>query len=421
MVRYSIRTALAAAILTAFAAVGALPAQAQPVMEARSISVHPHSADRIPYAEGRGVVAPSLRVATFNSSLNRPLPGQLAMDLSTPLDPQAQAVAEIIQRNAPDVLLLNEFDHDPEGEAAEAFNRNYLARPQGGQAPIDYPYIYQAPSNTGIPSGADLDGDGIVGGPADALGYGDFEGQYGMVLFSKHPIDAANARTFQKFLWKDMPDSQLPTRHYDELVRGVLRLPSKSMWDVPVTVGDKTIHVIAAHPTPPVFDGPEKRNRTRNHDEIRMINDYLGADGSGDYLYDDSGKRGALAPGSDFVVLGDLNSDAASGESDPAAILDLLGNRLLVDPLPVGPELPGELELRGLAGITRSALGTADFGRGSAGVLRVDYVLPSATLPVRGSGVFWPVAGQDGAGLLTGWPPASSDHRLVWVDVTVGD
>lgn len=419
--RHSIRTALAAAILTAFAAAGTLPAAAQPVMEARSISVHPHSAAPIPYAEGREVVAPALRVATFNASLNRPQPGQLAVDLSTPLDAQAQAVAEIVQRNAPDVLLLNEFDYDPDGAAAEAFKSNYLARSQGGQPPIDYPYMYLAPSNTGIPSGADLDGDGIVGGPADALGYGDFEGQYGMVLFSKHPIDAANARTFQTFLWKDMPDSQLPTLQHGELVRGVLRLPSKSMWDVPVTVGEKTIHVIAAHPTPPVFGGPEKRNRARNHDEIRLLNDYLGGAGRGEYIYDDAGRRGALKPGSDFVVLGDLNSDPASGESNPAAISELLGNPALVDPLPSAAEHPGDPELRGIAGITRNALGTADFGRGSAGVLRVDYVLPSATLPVRGSGVFWPGAGQEGAALVTGWPPASSDHRLVWVDVTATD
>lgn len=419
MVRHSIRTALAAATLIALGAAGALPAQAHPTAEARSISVQPRSAAPIPYAEGRDVMAPSLRVATFNASLNRPQPGQLALDLSTPLDGQAQAVAEIVQRNSPDVLLLNEFDYDPEGAAAEGFKRNYLERSQGGQDPIDYPYKYLAPSNTGIPSGADLDGDGIVGGPADALGYGEFEGQYGMVLFSKHPIEAAKIRTFQKFLWKDMPDSQMPTRHYGELVRGVLPLPSKSMWDVPITVGDKTIHVIAAHPAPPVFDGPEKRNRARNHDEIRLINDYLGGEGRGEYIYDDSGKRGALEPGSDFVVLGDLNSDAGSGDSDPAAITKLLGNPLLVDPLPAAAERTGDREARGIAGITGSALGTADFGRGNAGVLRVDYVLPSATLPARGSGVYWPGAGQDGAGLVSGWPPASSDHRLVWVDVTV--
>lgn len=419
MVQHSIRAALAAATLAALATAGALPAQGRTLPEARSLAVH--RAAPIPYAEGRDLVTPALRVATFNAALNRPLPGQLALDLSTPLDAQARAVAEIIQRNAPDVLLLNEFDYDPEGAAAEGFQRNYLARPQGGQAPIDYPYMYLAPSNTGIPSGADLDGDGIVGGPGDALGYGDFPGQYGMVLFSRYPIDTAHVRTFQNFLWKDMPGSQLPAQHYDELVRGVLPLPSKSMWDVPVVVGQGTIHVIAAHPTPPVFDGPEKRNRARNHDEIRLINDYLGGNGRGDYIYDDAGRRGALEPGSDFVVLGDLNSDAAAGGSDPRAISGLLGNPALVDPLPAGPDIPGDADLRGIAGITRNAQGTADFGSGGPGVLRVDYVLPSATLKVGGSGVYWPGAGQSGADLVSGWPPASSDHRLVWVDLTATD
>lgn len=385
--------------------------------EARIAGIHLEQIAPMPYPESLGARAQGLRVATFNASLNRPQPGQLAIDLDTPLDPQAQAVAQIVQRNAPDVLLLNEFDYDPEGTAAASFKDNYLARSQDGQPPIDYPHVYVAPSNTGIPSGADLDGNGIIGGPADALGYGDFEGQYGMVLFSKYPIDSANIRTFQDFLWQDMPHSQLPKEHYSQLVRGILPLASKSMWDVPISVGGKTIHVIAAHPTPPVFDGPEKRNRARNHDEIRLVNDYLGAgEGTGGYIYDDAGMRGPLAPGSDFVVLGDLNSDPSSGDSDPEAISGLLGNPLLIDPLPAASR-EGGTSTRGLAGITGSVLGTADFGREGAGVLRVDYVLPSATLAVRDSQVYWPRAGQDGAELVSGWPPTSSDHRLVWVDL----
>lgn len=417
MVRYLIRSAVATAAVAALAVGGVVPAQAHVVTEARSTAMRPPQAAPMPYPEGMDAVGPSLRVATFNASLNRPHEGQLALDLATPLDPQAQAVAEIVQRTAPDVLLLNEFDYDSAGTAATGFKDNYLGRPQNGQNPVDYPYMYAAPSNTGIPSGADLDGDGIVGGPADALGYGDFEGQYGMVLFSKFPIDTPNVRTFQNFLWKDMPGSRLPMRHYDELVRGVLRLPSKSMWDVPVTVAGKIIHVIAAHPTPPVFDGAEKRNQARNHDEIRLVNDYLGGERDGNYIYDDAGKRGPLAAGSNFVVLGDLNADSDSGDSSPEAITELRENPLLVDPLPAAAQRIGDGEARGVAGITRNAMGTADFGRGGAGVLRVDYVLPSATLQVRAAGVYWPTAGQDGAELVSGWPPASSDHRLVWVDI----
>ncbi len=67
-----------------------------------------------------------------------------------------------------------------------------------------------APSNTGIPSGFDLDNNGSIGGPNDAFGFGFFPGQYGMAVYSMHPIDFGNIRTFQLFLWKDMPGALLP-------------------------------------------------------------------------------------------------------------------------------------------------------------------------------------------------------------------
>jgi hypothetical protein len=38
--------------------------------------------------------------------------------------------------------------------------------------PIHYRYRFVAPSNTGIPSGFDLDNNGTVGGPNDAFGFG---------------------------------------------------------------------------------------------------------------------------------------------------------------------------------------------------------------------------------------------------------
>ena len=399
MVRYLNLLALGAATLTAAAAIGITPVQAQSIPAVNSTHVSQGSTMPVPYTESLESSAQGLRVATFNASLNRSGPGELKQDLAGPDDPQARAVAEIVQRTAPDILLLNEFDYDASGNAAGLFKQNYLSVSQRGQTAIDYPYVYLAPSNTGIPSGADLDGDGVVGGAADALGYGDFEGQFAMVLYSRYPIDTSNVRTFQQFLWKDMPHSQLPTTYYDKVVQGVLRLPSKSMWDVPVQVGKDTVHIIAAHPTPPVFDGPEKRNKRRNHDEIRLLNDYIGGGEDSAYIYDDAGVRGPLKPGSKFVVLGDLNSDPDAGDSDPSSINALRKNPLLVDPLP--------------------AVGTADFGRGADGIMRVDYVLPSAALRVGEAGVYWPGPGQGGADLVAGWPPPSSDHRLVWVDLDI--
>src|ERR687898_376650 len=118
--------------------------------------------------------------------------------------------AEIIQRVRPDLLLINEFDFDPDGTAAELFQQNYLSVPHDGAAPIEYPYHFVAPSNTGIPSGFDLNNDGTVGGPDDAFGFGVFPGQFGMAVYSMHPIVVDDVRTFQNFLWKDMPGALLP-------------------------------------------------------------------------------------------------------------------------------------------------------------------------------------------------------------------
>ena len=50
--------------------------------------------------DGRGPT--DLRVATYNLSLNRSLPGQLVADLSTGTNAQAKTVAEIIQHANPD-------------------------------------------------------------------------------------------------------------------------------------------------------------------------------------------------------------------------------------------------------------------------------------------------------------------------------
>ena len=122
-----------------------------------------------------------VRFATFNASLNRGAPGDLIADLSSPdADTarvrQAHNVAEVIQRVQPDVLLINEFDFYPDGQAAELFRDNFLAVSQNGAPAADYPYFFVAPSNTGIQSGFDLDNSGGVGGPNDAFGFGFFPG-----------------------------------------------------------------------------------------------------------------------------------------------------------------------------------------------------------------------------------------------------
>lgn len=371
--------------------------------------------------------ADPLRVATFNLSLNRNAPGQLVADLSTGANAQARTVAEIIQRADPDVVLLNEFDYVEGGVAADLFRDNYLEVSQNGAPAVDYPYAFVAPSNTGIPSGFDLNNDGTVGGGDDAFGFGVFEGQYGMLVLSKHPIVTDDVRTFQHFLWKDMPGALLPddpataapADWYSPDELAVMRLSSKSHWDVPVQVGRQTVHLLASHPTPPTFDGAEDRNGRRNHDEIRFWADYV-TPGQGRYIYDDAGVRGGLNPSQAFVIAGDQNADPLDGDSVDAAIDQLLGNKRIVDPLPTSDGAVEAAALQGGANATHrgdSAFDTADFADTAPGNLRADYVLPSRKLRVADAGVFWPVSSDPLSALTGTFPFPSSDHRLVWVDV----
>jgi hypothetical protein len=372
-----------------------------------------------------------VRFATFNASLNRNFAGQLVADLSTPNNAQAATVAEIIQRARPDVLLINEFDFVADGLAAQLFQDNYLSVPHNGAEPIVYPFRFVAPSNTGIPSGHDFNNNGVIGGPDDAFGFGFFPGQFGMAVYSRYPIIEEDIRTFQNFLWKDMPGARLPddpatpapADWYSPPELAVFRLSSKSHWDVPVAIGGKTIHFLVSHPTPPVFDGLEDRNGTRNFDEIRLWADYITPGPTSSYIYDDEGGRGGLGPGSMFVIAGDQNSDPLDGDSIPGSIQQLIEHPLVntsVTPTSVGAVEASALQ--GGANLTHRSdprFDTADFADSAPGNLRADYVLPRKNLRIQDSAVFWPLM-ADPLFRLTGvFPFPSSDHRLVWVDVSL--
>ena len=319
-------------------------------------------------------------------------------------DPQALAAAEVLQQVRPDVVLLNEIDHDydhPDDLALNArrFVEHYLAH---GTTPIAYPYAYAAPSNTGLLTGLDLDGNGVVATDAmrgerahgdDSYGFGTYPGQYAMAILSRYPIDTTGVRTFQRFLWRDLPGHHIPEGWYSDAALERFRLSSKSHWDVPVVLGADTLHLLASHPTPPVFDGPEDRNGRRNHDEIKFWVAYLGGS---DAIVDDAGRHGGLVTGAPFVILGDLNASPDQQPphyDDGPAIAQLLGHPDIQDP-------PGH---QGRA--------TAFFNRPS----RPDYVLPARGLTILDSGVFWPDSTSDPAGAALA--AAASDHRLVWVDL----
>ena len=366
----------------------------------------------------------TIRVATFNCSLNREMRGELLQGLKGGSNAQARKVATILRLVRPQIVLLNEFDYDDAGDAIRVLMNEYLAVEADWTSapPLMYVSSFAAPVNTGVPSGRDLDHNGNSDDPADAFGFGRFPGQYGMVLLSQFPIDAQKVRTFQNLLWKSMPNAALPedpaqasAMWYNEEDLNVLRLSSKSHWDVPIKIGSQTIHLLASHPTPPAFDGPEDRNGRRNHDEIRLWAEYISED-SADWLKDDQGITGRLTPSASFVILGDQNADPADGASYKSAIQQLLRHPRINDSLLPHSE-GGVMAAAIQKGINLEHQGnpahdTADFSDRAVGNLRADYVLPSRDLTVHASGIFWPTATPD-AELMT-----CSDHRLVWLDIS---
>ena len=239
------------------------------------------------------------------------------------------------------------------------------------------------------------------------------------MVLSKHPIDTANIRTFQKFLWKDMPGALLPDDPdiagtgdwYSPAELNVYRLSSKNHADVPVLINGTPVHILASHPTPPVFDAPGAglpwkagvdHNGRRNSDEIRFWSDYV-TPASSAYIYDDTetsaAPGGGLAPNSRFILMGDQNADQDEGDSTPPAILSVINNVLFN-----GAFVPG-----GGAGPQ------PDDTAGFSGGVRVDYALPSIFgFDAPTGGVFWPGAGDPMSGAIT-----ASDHHLVFVNLTL--
>lgn len=398
--RAGMRAALAAAML-ALTGFGAAPGLAQ-------------EAGAFPGPPALGAI----RIAVYNASLSRRGPGMAWRAIKEGRDESASHALSIIRRVRPDAIAVLELDRDEEGLALAALQARLAEAGEGG-AGLSYPHVFQAPVNTGIPTGFDIDGDGETGGPGDAQGWGGFPGQYGMAVLSRHPFDAASIRRFQTQLWSDMPGA-LIAGALPEGAAAIQRLSSKSHWDVPIVLPDgRPLHLLVSHPTPPVFDGPEDRNGRRNHDEILFWLDYV--EGRG-WMTDDEGRHGALALGARFVILGDLNADPVDGDGRREGIGALLASALVQDP---EPRSAGAVEAaaaqgganRGHAG--DPALDTADWPDrpGGPGNLRADYALPDARWEVTGAGVFWPALSEPGAALLGERRGRASDHHLVWVDI----
>lgn len=327
--------------------------------------------------------AETLRVATYDVELSRRGPGLMYAAILKN-DPQVLAVQQVIAATHPDILLITGFDHDADLVALTAFADGIAA------IGLSYPHRFALRPNTGVATGLDLDGDGELGGPGDAQGWGRFSGAGGMAVLSRYPIDAGAAQDFSAMLWRDLPGAGLPDGMTGD-AEAIQRLSSTGHWDVPVVTPGGTVHLLAFAATTPVFDGPEDRNGLRNADEIGFWRAYL------------DGKL-PWQPPTDFVILGIANLDPDKGSGRRGAIRALLSDPRLQDLTPLG----------------FGGADTADFPepddpvKPGPGNLRVDYVLPAAGIKVAASGIHWPASGAPGAAVAA----VASRHRLVWVDIT---
>lgn len=302
---------------------------------------------------------------------------------------------DILVAVRPDIAVLQDIDYDSEGVALAAFADALEERG------LNLPHRFALRPNTGRTTGLDLDGDGRLGGPRDAQGYGRFAGAGGMAILSAFPIDAGAARDFSAMLWADLPDADL-TDDAGGLILGpeaatIQRLSTTAHWDVPVILPTGSrLHILTFHATPPVFDGPDDRNGRRNGDEIRFWSFYL------DGTYGPPPER--------FVIAGDFNNDIDEGEGRKDPLRALLDDPRLQDPRPTS---------EGAVAAGGDPDDTVDWRGVDAGIMRVDYLLPASNLTVTNAGVFWPAPKDADAALLGKGGTGISRHRLVWVDIAL--
>ncbi|MGL5617576.1 MAG: endonuclease/exonuclease/phosphatase family protein [Metamycoplasmataceae bacterium] len=368
---------------------------------------------------------------------------------------QVRNIAAIIQKNKPDVIVLNEFNNEGNGENKQImklFQDNFLSFGQsmnsidGGEElqPIIYPFYETYATNTGLKSHMDLDNDGIIGdNPEDAYGFGYYHGHYAFGVMSKYEIDKQNTRTFQEFKWKDMPNAKIPKIIVDngKIPAGMavgddwytqeewdnLRLSSKNHVDVPINIkfGNETqnIHLLISHPTPPSFElGGTNVNLERNLAEVQFWREYID---NNSVIYDDKGKIGGIDGTKEkFIILGDLNADNLHGNTSTrdTGMQSLIKSNHLNHSVINGSLLPTSI---GGAAENNQYNHPKPETRTSVFGLRVDWALPSVNLNTIDSGVYWQAEGEEGRLLFNDirigkWGNSkeiSSDHRFVWVTI----
>lgn len=329
----------------------------------------------------------TLRVMVYDTALSGKGPGLLLRDLERDGE-RPRAVAKIIALHPPDVLLLTGVDHDRDGQTLTALaaflDRHGLA----------FPFRYSGPQNQGLPSGADLDGDGRADGPDDDIGFARFPGADGMAILTRHPIATDVVRSWTRLPWAVVPDAAMPLQanrapFFPTSIGDVLPVAARGLWAVPIDAPCGRLTLLFGYGPPPIYDGPEDRNGKRGGAHARFWRALIAGAG----LADDAGDARPLNTGA-FVLGGNFGIDPGRGEGDRAAMRALLAAPALARWAPHG----------------RMGEATADY---RIGPMRTDYLLVSAGLTVTGGGVDWPDP-ESAAGRIAA---TAGHHRPLWADI----
>ena len=229
--------------------------------------------------------------------------------------------------------------------------------------------------------------------PDDAFGFGFFPGQFGMAVYSMYPIDTDDVRTFQHFLWKDMPGALLPDDPATPAPAdwyspdGARRLPP--VVEEPLGRADRRS---TARPCTSSSATRRRRSSTVPRTATARATTTRSASGpttsrpgttSRLHLRRRGRAPAASTPGEPFVIAGDQNADPLDGDSVPGAIQQLLEHPRVntkLTPASDGRRRGGRRSRAARTsptGATR-AFDTADFADAAPGNLRADYVLPVA-------------------------------------------
>jgi len=313
---------------------------------------------------------------TWHTGLGRDGPGLLLHDIRRRAD-AVEAAARFLSELDADVMVLMDIDHDLDGLAIATF---------AGR--LGYAHWLAPMPNTGIQAGFDLDRDGRLTEPEDALGFGRFPGAGGVAVVSRWPLrlvaDLSTAR------WAEAASDFWPRNangaaYFTAAEGAALPLWSVGAFEVALDITNSQTEAItpltllAWHAAPPAFDGPEQRNRLRNAAQNASLLPRL------DALHDAGQNVGP------FILIGDSNLDPARGGGERGVMQTLTTHAAVQDPAPVALH----------PGLATADAATAWWPDGP-GALRVSYILPDRRLRVLDSGLAW-------------MPGAT--HAAVWVDL----